>query len=152
MEIKTFADLIDWTRQLHGHLARCLQQSASRNPDERASLLLEYLSRHEAILEKGVAEYERQADSRALETRLYDYGVHKPIKTDQSCDTRYDSLDFDGVAREIFQVHKQVCELYDNLITKAEIREAKTLLEDLLAMHEHEAMRLSGQIGRINDL
>ncbi len=41
MEIKTFADLIDWTRQLHAHLARCLKESAGQHPDERASALLD---------------------------------------------------------------------------------------------------------------
>ena len=42
--------------------------------------------------------------------------------------------------------------LYDTLIGKAEIPEAKSLLEDLKSLEEHEAMRLASQIGRMNDL
>src|SRR5690554_351599 len=80
MEIKTFADLIDWTRQLHAHLARCLHDSAGQHKDERASALLDYISSHETLLEKAVAEYENQADPKAMQTRLYDYGVHNPSK------------------------------------------------------------------------
>ena len=152
MEIKTFADLIDWTRQLHAHLARCLHESAQKNQNERASALLDYICSHEALLEQAVAEYEKQADPKAMSTRLYDYGVHKPIEKNRTCDTRYNDLDFDGIAREIFDFHDQVMDLYDALIGKAEIPEAKSLLEDLKSLEEHEAMLLASQIGRMNDV
>lgn len=152
MEIKTFADLIDWTRQLHAHLARCLHQSASLNKDERASALLDYISSHESLLEKAVAEYQKQADPKAMQTRLYDYGVHKPIAKNQACDTHYNHLNFEGIAREIFDFHDQVMGLYDALIGKAEIPEAKELLEDLKSLEQHQAMRMASQIGSMNDM
>jgi len=152
MEIKTFADLIDWTRQLHAHLARCLKESAGQHPNERASALLDYISTHESLLEKAVAEYEKQADPKAMHTRLYDYGVHKPIERNRTCDIHYKDLDFAGIEKEIFDFHDQVMDLYDSLIGKAEIPEAKALLEDLKSLEEHEAMRLASQIGRMNDV
>ncbi|MBD3641172.1 MAG: ATPase [Marinobacter sp.] len=152
MEIKTFADLIDWTRQLHAHLARCLKESADQHPNERASALLDYISTHENMLEKAVAEYEKQADPKAMNTRLYDYGVHKPIERNRTCDIHYKDLDFAGIEKEIFDFHDQVMDLYDSLIGKAEIPEAKALLEDLKSLEEHEAMRLASQIGRMDDV
>lgn len=152
MEIKTFEDLIDWTRQLHAHLAKCLHESAAKNRNERASALLDYVSSHESLLEKAVAEFEKQADPKAMKTRLYDYTSHKPIERNRTCDNHYSDLDFDGIEREIFAFHDQVMDLYDALIGKAEIPEAKTLLEDLKALEEHEAMRLARQIGRMDDL
>ncbi|MBW7471295.1 ATPase [Marinobacter sp. M216] len=152
MEIKTFEDLIDWTRQLHAYLAECLHESAALNTNERASALLDYVSSHEAKLEQAVAEFEKQADAKAMKTRLYDYASHKPIKSHRTCDTHYADLDFDGIEREIFDFHDQVMDLYDALIGKAEIPEAKTLLEDLKALEEHEAMRLARQIGRMDDV
>jgi hypothetical protein len=138
MDIKTFGDLIDWTRQLHAHLARCLHESATRTRDERAGALLDYLSKHETLLEKAVAEFERQADPKALTTR--------------TCETHYEALDFEGIEREVFDFHRQVMDLYDSLIGKAEIPEAKSLLEELKALEEHEAMRLARQVGRMEDL
>ena len=152
MEIKTFEDLIDWTRQLHAHLAESLHESAAKAQNERASALLDYVSSHESMLEKAVMEFEKQADSKAMKTRLYDYGNHKPIESHRTCDTHYADLDFDGIAREIFDFHDQVMDLYDALIGKAEIPEARTLLEDLKALEEHEAMRLARQIGRMDDM
>ncbi|WP_372964699.1 ATPase [Marinobacter sp.] len=152
MEIKTFEDLIDWTKQLHAHLARCLHESADRHKNERASALLDYISSHEALLEKAVAEYERQADPKALQTRLYDYGVHKPLKKNPSCNTDYANMTFDDIARDIFDFHDQVMELYDTLIGKAEISSVKSLLESLKSLEKHEAMLMASQIGRMNDL
>jgi hypothetical protein len=152
MEIKTFEDLIDWTRQLHAHLSRCLQESAKLNNDERASALLDYLAEHEALLEKAVREFEKQADPKAMHTRMYDYLNHKPIRASADSYTHYASMPFADIAQEVFRFHDQVIDLYDSLIGKAEIPEAKSLLEDLLALEEHEAMRLASQIGRMEDL
>jgi hypothetical protein len=152
MDIKTFEDLIDWTRQLHAYLADSLHESAAKTRNERAAALLDYISSHERQLERAVAEFEKQADPKAMKTRLYDYASHKPIKSHRTCDTHYAELDFAGIEREIFDFHDQVMDLYDTLIGKAEIPEAKTLLEDLKALEEHEAMRLARQIGRMDDM
>ncbi|GGE52689.1 hypothetical protein GCM10011533_01400 [Streptosporangium jomthongense] len=152
MEIKTFEDLIDWTRQLHSHLAKCLHESAGKHNNERASALLDYIARHESLLAEAVAEFEKQADPKVLHTRLYDYLNHKPFTPGQACDARFTTLGFEDIAREIFEFHDQVMDLYDSLIGKAEIEGAKTLLEDLLALEKHEAMQLSSQIGRMRDI
>jgi|TARA_Y100001968_G_scaffold324784_1_gene364822 hypothetical protein len=45
-----------------------------------------------------------------------------------------------------------VTDLYRNLVGKAEIPEARELLESLLELEQHEAMRLVRQTGRMDDL
>ena len=69
MDIKSFEDLIEWARELHAHLSRCLSECSTKNKEERARALLTYLADHEAELERITAEFEKQADSRALKTR-----------------------------------------------------------------------------------
>lgn len=152
MEIKTFAELIDWTRQLHGHLANCLDKAIDENQDERAKLLLAYLSNHEAEIEQIVVEFERQADPKAMQTYVYDLLSHQPIKTSQPCEIPFGKLDFDDICREVFNLHEQMIELYRTLSSKAEIPEARSLLESLLEMEEQEVMRLATQTGRMSDL
>lgn len=152
MEIKTFGELIEWTRELHEHLSRCLAHCSTRHQEERAGALLTYLANHEAELERIVREFERQGDRKALDTRVYDYLSNHPIKAHRTCDESYAKLDFDGIVREIFDFHEQVLSLYQTLIGKAEIPEAKTLLESLLEMEQNEAMRLARQIGRMDDV
>ncbi len=152
MEIKTFEDLIDWARQLHHHLSKCLGECSGQNQDERARALLSYLADHEAELERITAEFEKLGDPKALKTRLYDYLNHKPIETHRTCDSHYADLDYQGIVTEIFDFHDQVIELYDTLAGKAEIPEARALLESLRDMEQHEAMRLARQIGRMEDI
>lgn len=152
MDIKTFRELIEWTRDLHASLARCMAHCVTRNEEERASALLDYLATHEAEMERIVNEFERQGDAKALETRVYDYLSHNPIKTHRTCDEPYAKLDFEGICREVFDFHDQIIELYRTLEQKAEIPEAKELLHSLLTMEQNESMRLARQIGRMADL
>ncbi|MAC33280.1 ATPase [Parahaliea mediterranea] len=152
MEIKTFYDLIEWTRELHAKLAKCLAHCASRHGDERASMLLEYLASHETEMEKMVAAFERQADPKAAHTYVYDYIPHNPITTHLDCDDHYAKLDADAISAEVFDFHEQIIDLYQSLVGKAEIREAAELVQSLLAMEEHETKRLVRQVERMDDL
>lgn len=151
MEVRTFEELIEWTRQLHAHLADCLKDCASQHQEERARMLLDYLACHEAELELIVAEFERQADQKALKTRLYDYLAHKPIETHRTCDGHYANLDYEGICKEVFDYHDQAIALYRELARKAEIPEARDLMQSLLEMEEHESMRLAQQVNQGQD-
>ncbi|WP_254436461.1 hypothetical protein [Vreelandella aquamarina] len=69
-----------------------------------------------------------------------------------TCDAPYSTLSVDDICREVFDFHEQTINLYRTLVGKAEIPEAKELLDSLLALEEHEAMRLVRQTGRMNDV
>ncbi|WP_174788516.1 hypothetical protein [Vreelandella aquamarina] len=81
MDVRTFGELIDWTRQLHEHLAACLAHCADIHEEERARMLLNYLAAQEAEMQRVVARFEQTADAKALKTYVYDYLEHKPIRT-----------------------------------------------------------------------
>lgn len=152
MQIKTFFDLIEWTRELHEKLAKCLSHCASIHKDERATLLLEYLASHEAEIEKIVAEFQRQADPKAARTHIYDYIPHNPIKAHSECDEHYAKIDADSITSEVMDFHEQIISLYRTLVGKAEIPEAVELVQALLDMEEHETKRLARQVSRMDDL
>lgn len=152
MDIKTFSDLIDWTRQLHQYLALCLAHCATKNEQEQARILLDYLAEHEAKIEHMLELFELQADSKVLRTYIYDYLCHQPIQSHRTCDGHYASLGFAEICKEVLDYHQQVIELYRDIEARADTPEAKALLGTLLAMEEHEAMRLARQTGRMSDL
>jgi hypothetical protein len=152
MDVKTFFDLIEWTRGLHGRLARCLAHCASLHDDERASLLLQYLASHEVDMERMVAAFERQADPKAARTYVYDHIPHNPVTTHLVCDDHYARLGADAISAEVFDFHEQIISLYQTLIGKAEIPEAVELMQSLLDMEEHETKRLVRQVERMDDL
>jgi len=152
MGIKTFGELIDWTRDLHQHLADCLAHCATRHDDERARALLKYLATHESELARIINKFEHQSAQNTLETRVYDHLQHNTIKTHQTCDEHYLKQDFQGIYREVMDFHGQIMKLYQTMSEKAEIREAKELFEALLTMEKNESMRLASQVGRMDDL
>ncbi|XKH61651.1 hypothetical protein LG290_08105 [Halomonas sediminis] len=152
MKIQTFQDLIEWTQQLHAYLAECLKHCATQQEEARAKWLLEYLADHEATLGQTVANFEKQADPKALHTWVYDYLSHVPITPHQACSSPYAEMSFDDISREIFSLHDQVIALYRYLEGRADIPEARELVNELLKLEEHEAMRLAQQINRARDL
>lgn len=152
MEVKTFFDLIDWSRDLHASLAKCLSHCASRHQDERAALLLDYLASHESDMEEMVASFERKADPKAAQTYVYDYIPHNPITTHLVCDDHYATLDAEAIRTEVLDFHEQIISLYQTLVGKAEIPEAEELVAFLLDMEENETKRLVRQTGRMDVL
>jgi hypothetical protein len=46
MQIETLKDVLHWTREFHQHLSQCLSHCADKNMDERARMILAYLSDH----------------------------------------------------------------------------------------------------------
>lgn len=152
MYVSTFQDVVEWTRALHEHLARCLKHCSTKQDEERAKWLLTYLADHEVVLEKVVAAFEKQADPKALNTWLYDYISYQPIKPHQSCSAPYAEMSFDEICQEVFDLHNQVIDLYRYLEGRAEIPETRELIGKLLQLEQHEAMRLFHQTNRSRDL
>lgn len=152
MEIKTYEELIDWVRNMHGFLAKSLKEGADGNSNEAASALLNYLAEHENELERITGEFERQAAPNTLHTRLYDYLTHRPMRVSDPTDTHFESLGFDAICREIFVFHDQVVGLYQSLAEQTGIPETHELVKSLQEMEKNESMRLARQIGSSQDM
>jgi len=152
MKVEKFSDLIDWTRAMHHRLAECLAHCSTQSEQELAKLLLSYLADHEAALEKIVDGFEKNADPKALNTWVYDYLGHEPIDPHRSCDAPFAKMSFDEICGSVFDAHNQVIDLYKSLLGRADIPEARDLLQALLDMEEHETMRLAQQTNRMRDM
>jgi sulfur relay (sulfurtransferase) DsrC/TusE family protein len=152
MEVRTIAELIDWSKQLHHHLAQRLAQDAVKHQVEMARFLLDYLAMHEQQIEKMVQAFEQQADPKILHTYIYDYLSHKPITLHCTGEKRYTELNIEQICDEVFAYHQQIIELCRDLVNKTELPEPKAMLASLLSMEQHEVMRLAQQTGRMYDI
>jgi hypothetical protein len=152
MKIETFHDLIEWTRKMHEYLGQHLQQCASEQTETRAKMLLTYLSDHEKALVKTISAFEERADPKALNTWVYDYLSNFPVTLSEDDKIHYEKLGFDDICEEIFKIHNQIIGLYRHMAERAEIPEARLLLTELLALENHEVMRLAQQTNRLMDL
>lgn len=146
MDIKTFEELIDWSRELHQQLSRCMKASAKFHTDDKAAALLDYLADHEKALEQMVSRFEQETSHAALKTHVYDYLSNGPVTSHRTCTVPYTDLDYDAICREVFDYHTQLINLYNSLIGKAETATARELMTSLLDMEEHESMRLAKQL------
>jgi len=152
MKVETFADVLDWTRALHRRLGECLEHCSTYSEEELAKLLLEYLADHERALEKIVEGFAERADPKALNTWVYDYLHRQPIDPHRACDAPFARMTFDEICRSVFDLHKQVADLYRYLAGRVDIPGTRDLVESLLAMEEHETMRLAQQTNWIRDM
>lgn len=152
MEITTFGELIEWTREQHGSLARCLDHYSAKHKDERVRGLLEYLAGHESEIEWMVADFKRQGDEKALNTTLYDYLNSPSHHSHSPCGKHFLELDFDGICRQVFDFHNEVIELYELLLRKALIPEIEDLIGPLLDMERSQAKLVAQQSVLMTDV
>ena len=152
MQIETLKDVLHWTREFHQHLSQCLFHCADKNMEERARMILAYLSDHEKALTKVVSGFETSGDEHALNTYCYEYVAKHPIVRHAHCDAPFAELDATQIMEVIVDQHQQVIELYRYLASRAEIPSAKELMESLQSLEEHEMMRMAQSANRFGDL
>ncbi|MEM1048678.1 MAG: ATPase [Pseudomonadota bacterium] len=152
MKVQRISDLIDWTRTMHRELGERLADGSTHHEQEMTKLLLSYLADHEATLEKMIDGFEQRADSKALNTWVYDYLGRQPIDLRRSGDAPFAEMDFNDICASVFIAHNQAIDLYRDLLGRADIPEAQELLQALLTIEEHETMRLAQQTNRMRDM
>lgn len=137
---------------MHHRLAERLADGSFQHENEMAKMLLSYLADHEATLEKIIDGFEKKADSKALNTWVYDYLEHTPIDLQHLSDEPFAEMDFNEICELVFNAHNEAIDLYRELLRQADIPEAQELIRALLAMEEHETMRLAQQTNRMRDM
>lgn len=152
MKVETLQDLIDWTRMTHKRLSECLEHCSTKQEEQRAKWLLEYVAAHEKALARTVDRFEKEADASALHTWVYDYLGHTPVDPHKVCSAPYAKMSFDEITASIFDTHNQIIDLYRYLQGRADVPAARELVENLLSLEEHETMLLAQQANRLNDL
>ncbi len=152
MQIETLRDVLNWTRGFHQHLASCMRHCAGENESERAKLLLDYLSAHEQKLVEVLDGFRETADVKALNTWCLEYLDKNPIVRHELCDKPFAEMNADEIITEIIHQHGQVIELYRYLRGRDAAPSCWELLDQLLSLEEHEAMRMAQAANRLHDL
>lgn len=152
MQIETLKDVLHWTQEFHQHLSQCLSHCAVNNTDERAQMMLSYLSDHEKTLSKIVCGFEESGNENALNTWCYEYVHHHPITRHVHCESPFAELDAAQIMDVVVDQHQQVIELYRYLASRADIPSAEELMESLRSLEEHEMMRMAQSANRFGDL
>ncbi len=152
MQVETLRDVLHWTKGFHQHLSQCLSHCAENNINERARMILAYLSDHEKHLTDVVNGFEKSGEEHALNTWFYEYVQKHPIVQHVHCDKPFAELDATQIMAVIVEQHQQVIELYRDLASRADIPSSRELLEGLSSLEEHEMMRMSQSANRFEDM
>jgi len=152
MQVETLKDVLHWTKEFHQHLSQCLSYCADKNTNERARMMLDYLSDHEKTLTNTVNGFEVSGDQHALNTWCVEYVAKHPIVQHAYCDAPFAELDASQIMAVIVDQYQQVIELYRDLASRAVIPSAKELLESLRSLEEHEMKRMAQSANRFEDM
>ncbi|MBZ9558336.1 MULTISPECIES: hypothetical protein [unclassified Modicisalibacter] len=153
MRVETLGDVLDWTQRTHANLADCLAQCSRQTHRERLKMLLDYLVEHERQLSHALELARHDAMPSALNTWCYEYFENAPARPERQCQANFRDMDVDEVMAAVLAFHEQVTGLYRHLLDQdADVPSARELLENLLSLEEHEAMRLARDAGRMKDL
>jgi DNA integrity scanning protein DisA with diadenylate cyclase activity len=152
MQVENLKDILDWTIDFHQQLSLCLADCVNKNESERAKLLLDYLAQHEQTLTKVIMGFEKTASSNALNTWCYEYLDKHPIVKHKHTDAPFSDLNTLQIIEIVIHMHQQVITLYRDLAAQTVVNSAHDLLEELLSLEEHEAMRMSQSANRLEDM
>lgn len=152
MTVETIRDVLELTRQLHANLADTLGRASRDAQQERLRMLLDYLSLHERELSRVVALTEDDAQAAALDTWCTDYFNKHPFDNTALAQIDYANMTTAEVMRSLLAIHDRIIDLYRYLATHAEVSSSEELLNSLLALEQHEAMRMMRDAEELEDL
>lgn len=155
MQITNFTQLIDWTRQLHQHLGKALEQGGELHQQERAQLLLAYLAEQEQQLAQTIKRFERDAHSEGLDAYvpyLYSAFEQHPIHTQRLYSQPFHSLSIPEISKVVFDVHDQIVDFYQRLVSESQIAQATEILGSLLEFEQEAEKSLAAQIDGMDDM
>lgn len=151
MQVKTLKDVLHWSSEFHRLLSNCLQHCTERDENERARMLLDYLSTHESHLHTVLQQFEETRSINALSTWSDEYLDKHPLLHYQHCDKPFEGLTTLEIMAVVMEQHKQIIELYRHLHERADNTEIRDLLGQLVALEEHEAVSMAQGANRLED-
>lgn len=152
MTVETIKDILELTRRLHANLALTLQHAARDAPQEKLHMLLDYLSQHEQELSRVIALSEEDAEKAVLQTWCAEYFDKSPFKLETLDNLDFANMSTDDVLRSLLAVHDRIIDLYRYLSMRAEVSSTEELLNGLLALEQHEIMRMIRDAEKLEDL
>lgn len=151
MSVETIKDVMELTRRLHANLAGALKHASNQARQEKIRLLLNYLSQHEQELSRVIALSEKDAEKAALQTWCAEYFDKHSFKPETLGNVDFANMNTDEVLRSLLAVHDHIIDLYRYLSTRAEVSSTEELLNGLLALEQHEIMRMIRDAEKLED-
>lgn len=152
MSVETVFDVMELTRGIHRQLAENLDRCFPLEGQERVRMLMAYLSDHEARLDKVLKQVEEDTASGTLHTWMRDYLDSYPALKHLTLNIDCDVDSADDLLGKVLDLHEKLIGLYQYLAERTPVEAVREHLQSLMALEQHEAMRMARDGGRLNDL
>lgn len=153
MKVETIGQFIHWTHVYHEQLARCMLHCASQNSDPRATMLLQYIARHETELATILQAYLTTQFDNAINSWVYEYFQKSPLSAhEHDCQGEYIPLDSHQVLDIYIQKSNHVIHFYKMLSEKANQTSGHALLVDLTNLQEQHIRQVVQGANRMDDM
>lgn len=152
MKVETLGHLVTWSGAVHRELAKRLSTAAERTEDGPSKWFIEYAAKHEAKMAEEIAGLERSIDAKGRDTWLYDWLDHPPQPPERITGDTTGDLSFNAISRAVFEVHNQIMSMFKQLLPRADIPEAKELIENVIGLEEGHTRQMAQQMNRIRDM
>ena len=152
MQVETMGDVMDWTRAVHANMAECLEHCSRDSRRERVKMLLDYLAKHEHQLDHVYELSKEDVSRQALDTWCQEFFEKAPVRPHEKCSEDFRDRDTGEILAAVVAMHDKLIEFYRYMVSRAEVTSTRELLQALLDLEEHEAMRMARDGGRLEDL
>ena len=140
MQFQTIRDIIDFSKEVHAEIADRFANLSNEAVQERAKLLLDYLSRHELHLKEALQRYgESAAESLLTAWYLSAPELHpEDIVHDVEL---FADMDIDEVMAEAIKVDDYLIDIYRNIADNARDAKVRELSNRLLQMENTDKIK-----------
>jgi hypothetical protein len=152
MEIETLRDVIHWAKKVHLQLSERLSESQEDAVDERAKLVLSYLSTYEKKLVKVLAGFEENGNERALNTWCIEYVTKFKRENGEFSNKSFGELNAQEIISTVVEQHQYLLSLFKFLAMQSVTASTKELMEELISFEEHETMKMVQATNRFEDM
>jgi hypothetical protein len=152
MEIETLRDVIHWAKKVHLQLSERLSESQEDAVDERAKLVLSYLSTYEKKLVKVLAGFEENGNERALNTWCIEYVTKFKRENGEFSNKSFGELNAQQIISTVVEQHQYLLSLFKFLAMQSVTASTKELMEELVSFEEHETMKMVQATNRFEDM
>ena len=151
MHYKTVKDVVDYSRKLHQQISKLYQEISQDQTQERVKMLLDYLQRHEAHLEKSLNQFEHDKSQAVLDS-WFQYAPDQSITEVLESIEITNHMSTDEVITMALKLDDYFIELYEGMVENASSSAVKSVFQNLLEMEQQEKIRTSRAALTIHDM
>jgi len=149
MEPKTIESILYLSHQYVFRLYHRLLECSKSHRDERASMLLEYLSVQEEQIAYTLEKFMAITDKEVLNTWFYEYTDRHSLAHSNPAQIEFSRMTSDEIQRTVGNIHLNLIDLFEHLSMRAETASVKNHALKVRQYLQSKTKKLNFEAGRV---